>query len=111
MRFDVLMGTSIHGSCTRYTDRFAAGLLDARRSVTCTVPEMCTGSVNSGVAYRSRCGDSLARASAGAANSTLSISVSVPGFVFGGGGAVTSWPRVTPPGVNRRVTIDAAGFG
>jgi hypothetical protein len=39
-----------YGSATSHTDRFAAGLLDASRTVTRAVPEMCTGSASSGVA-------------------------------------------------------------
>jgi len=39
-----------YGSITSHTLRFAAGLLDAMRSVTRGVPEMCTVSLNTGVA-------------------------------------------------------------
>jgi hypothetical protein len=39
-----------YGSITNHTLRFAAGALDAMRSVTLGVPEMCTVSLNVGVA-------------------------------------------------------------
>ena len=44
------LGASFHGNATSQTDRLAAALLAARRIVIRGVPEMCTGSVSSGVA-------------------------------------------------------------
>jgi hypothetical protein len=46
---DVHPDPLVQGSLTSATDRLAAGLLDASRTVTVGVPETCRGSVSTGV--------------------------------------------------------------
>ena len=63
------------GRETIQTERFAAGLLLARRMVIRAVPERCTGSFNVGVVYIRRCSVNSACASASPLNEKLSVNV------------------------------------
>src|SRR5262249_46019606 len=103
------IGPSVHGIWTRYTERFAAALLEASFSVTRENPDRCTGLVSSGVTYKRRFGDCSAAASAGALISTLSMSFST--LFAPVTAAMPSTPLAPPPDPIFSVTSAAAGFG
>src|SRR5690349_5935843 len=95
-----------YGSVTSQTDRFAAGLLDATRSVTRAVPERCTVSASGAVAYSRRVRDCARLAFALPLTDTLSTSVSAPVAAL-----VVRRPTPLPPRVPRSVTGTEPGSG
>src|SRR6185437_11888322 len=92
---------------TSHTLRFAAGLLDAMRSVTRGVPEMCTVSVSTGDAKSSRWFELAALASALPLKLTSSTSVLVPL----GGADNASAPIAVPLRVGKNCTGVDPGTG
>src|SRR5690349_11284758 len=88
-----------YGSNTSQTLRFAAGALDAMRSVTRGVPETCTVSEKIGVAYNKRFDDCSTLASALPLCATSSENLSVPVA-----GERESGAMPVPPAVGRKDT-------
>src|SRR5262245_27829255 len=99
----------VHGSRTRATDRFTAGLLEAMRRRTCGVPEMWTGADSSGLTYRSRWSDTWV-ANVPTLQAVLPASTSVSAPESGSASDVRP-PVVLPPVDGRSVTVEAAGLG
>ena len=72
---DVQVTDGVKGSATSQTERFAAALLAAIRTLILGVPERCIGAVRVGVEYRSRCGPALTKLPGWHETSSTSFSV------------------------------------